>query len=424
MGGTEKGLVTHAVRMDRRRWDVRVVGALGLGPRQSQLAAAGIPVDTAEGDGARLARLLEGADVVLVFRSGITEPLVPAAAREAGVPVLVEWNIFGHVDHSADERQFACHLFISKFLLMRYGRRLGGVGGDFHKRHRAAYLGLELDTLRGRAPSHRTAKAALGLDPDRPVAGRIGRAADFKWRNLLVDMVPPLLRQVPEAQLLFVGATPAKERRLKRLGVLGSCRLEEPTMNDERLSTYYAACDVLVAAAEIGESQGLALAEAMSLGVPVVTCSTPWVDNAQVELVDHGRTGYVANHPRPFAAAVADLLRAEERRRSFGEQARKKVEMLLEPGKLTRQLEGLFDALVAGEPPPYEWTPSSAEVDRFYEEYERRVRAEYAPLTAREQAHMRLVRSGERWRQRASHINREGLSIVWDQARARLRPSG
>ena len=148
----------------------------------------------------------------------------------------------------------------------------------------------------------------LGLDPQPPCGGCTGRPVDIKWRNLLVDMVPPLLREVPEAQLVFVGATPSKIRRLRRLRVLDRCTLLEPTLDEDRLAAFYAACDVFVSASEIGEAQGMANLEAMAFGVPVVTCSMPWADNAQVEFVEHGRTGLIANHPRPFAEAVAALL--------------------------------------------------------------------------------------------------------------------
>jgi hypothetical protein len=41
----------------------------------------------------------------------------------------------------------------------------------------------------------------------------------------------------------------------------------------------------------------------MALGIPVVTNSTPWTDNAQVEVVDNGVNGWAANHPRVFAEA-------------------------------------------------------------------------------------------------------------------------
>lgn len=420
LGGTEKGLVGHALALDRERFDVRALAIHASGPRQAQLEEAGITVDCAGGDRKRLAELLEGADIVQVFRQGNTEPLLPDAARDAGVPFLVEWSMFGQVDRSPQERQFSCHLFNSKFCLLRYRERVGDRSPEFHARHRVLYLGLDLEALRGRAPTAPEAKRALGLDPARPVVGRIGRADDLKWRNLLVDMIPTVVSRVPGVQFLFVGATPRKRERLSRLGVLDRCRLEPPVLDDERLATYYAACDVLVNAAEIGESQGLAMAEAMSLGIPVVTCSTPWGDNAQIEFVEHGRTGYVANHARPFGEAVADLLEDPELREKFGEAGRAKVDSMLDVHALTRQLEHLYDGLLSGDGPPRDWSPSLEEVEGFGSEYASRLEREYRPLTRRERIAAYVERRRERWRQIALHLNREGLLGVARRMRAKL----
>ena len=213
-------------------------------------------------------------------------------------------------------------------------------------------------TLRERAPDRSAAKAALGLDPERPVVGRVGRAADAKWRDLLVDMVPELLRLAPEAQVVFVGATPAKRRRLTRLGVIDRCLLLEPTADEERLATITAACDVSVGASRIGESLGLANLEAMSLGIPVVTCSTPWADNAQVEFVEHGVTGLIANHPRPFAEAVATLLDDDELRERLGRAAAALVAERFDVGALSAQLERLCVSLADDGRVPDEWDPA------------------------------------------------------------------
>jgi glycosyltransferase involved in cell wall biosynthesis len=420
LGGTEKGLVGHALALDRERFDVRALAVHASGPRQAQLEAAGIPVHCAHGDRKRLADLLRGAEIVQVFRQGNTEPLLPDAARDAGVPFLVEWSMFGQVDRSPQERQFSCHLFNSKFCLLRYRERVGDLTPGFHTRHRVLYLGLDLEALRRRAPSREDAKRALGLDPARPVVGRIGRADDLKWRNLLVDMIPTLLARVPGTQLLFVGATPLKRERLERLGVLDHCRLEEPVMDDERLATYYAACDVLVNAAEIGESQGLAMAEAMSLGIPVVTCSTPWGDNAQVEFVEHGQTGLIANHARPFGEAVAHLLEARELSERLGANAREMVDSMLDVRPLTRQLERLYEGLLSGDGPPRDWSPSLEEVERFQSDYAGRLEREYRPLTRRERIEANVERRRERWRQIALHLNREGLTAVLRRLRAKL----
>jgi glycosyltransferase involved in cell wall biosynthesis len=309
--------------------------------------------------------------------------------------------VFGQVDRSEDEPRFACHLFLSKAMQLRYRDWAGHNGPGFHDRHRVHYLPID-PRLPQRAPDRAEARRLLGLDPDRPVVGRTGRPVDIKWRDLLVDMVPHLLRGMPDAQLAFVGATPAKVKRLRRLGVLERCTLLEPTLDEDRLAAFYAACDVFVSASEIGEAQGLANLEAMSFAVPVVTCSTPWADNAQVEFVEHGRTGLIANHPRPFAEAVAALLVDTRLRQRLGAEARTTVARCFDPAVQARQLERLFTSLLSEGRLPSEWTPNSAEVDSFASEYERRASLQYRPLRWRE----RIEAQSTRLRERAARSTR------------------
>ena len=424
LGGTEKTVQTHALALARDAVDVRVVAVQEEGVRRDALVGAGIEVDCAQGSMKRLAELFAGADVVHVVRAGVAEPLVPAAFRAAGVEVLVESNVFGAVDASADEQAFAAHLFPSKMCALRYRRRLALVGPEFHARHRVSYWPVDIARLRALAPDRAEAKRRLGLDPERPVVARVGRANDRKWRDLVVDMVPLLLELAPEAQVALVGATPAKLRRLDRLGVLERVRLFPPTADEEMLACFYAASDVFVTAAEIGESHSFAIEEAMCIGVPVVTCSTPWVDNGQIEQVDEGVTGHVADHPRPFAEAVAALLADGERRRRFGVAAREKADELFDAGRLTGQLEGLYTALLEGAPAPARWFPAPAEVDGFEDEYEQRLAASFRPLSAAERREAELERRRERlrWAARAARasLNPAGLRDAAAVARARL----
>jgi len=414
LGGTEKALETHALHLARQRIEMGAVAALEDGPRRAPLEAAGIGVECAHGDRGRLAELFDGADVVHVIRAGVAEPLVPEACRTAGVPVLVESNVFGALDASADERSIDCHLFVGKMCALRYRRRLGLDGPAFHERHRVSHWPVDIERLRALAPSPEDAKRELGLDPDRPVVARIGRASDQKWRNLLVDLVPPLLELAPEAQVLFVGATPAKLRRLQRAGVLERVHLRPPTADEELLACLYAACDVFVTAAEIGESYSVAIEEAMTLGIPVVTSSTPWVDNGQIEQVDEGRTGHVAGHPVVMAEAIASLTADKAKRDAFGAAARAKAERLFDAGVLTRQLERLYMSLLEHGRPPDDWMPPPDEVDAFGAEYEHRLEAAFRPLTASEQREA----GAERLRERAGWAARAARNAL-DPAAAR-----
>lgn len=412
LGGTEKGVVSYATRLDRTRFSPRVVTLVEGGARERTLRAADVPVALGCADEQALARELEGSEVVHVFRHGIAEPMVPAAARRAGVPVLIESNIFGSRDRSPDEAAFSSHLFISMMCLLRY-RGKATTHEDFLARHRVLYLPLEADRLRSGAPESREARKALGLDPDRPVVSRLGRAVDLKWRDLLVDMLPRLLKLVPEVQVVFVGTTPAKRERLVRRRMIDRVKLFDPVSEDRELATLYAASDVVLNASTIGESQGLVIAEAMSLGIPVVTCSTPWVDNAQVEFVENGVNGWVANHPAEFAEATADLLLNPGRRAEFGQQGRRVVGARLDPVELTRQLEALYEHHLRGG--ELAWSPSAEEIARFEREYPRRSGASFRSLSARERAEASVIRLRETATRRSS-----SFQMVADATRRRL----
>lgn len=413
LGGTAKGVVSFATRLDRSRFSPRVITLSEGGPRLTTLKQHDVPVAVGCGVDDALARQLEGTDVVHVFRHGIVEPLVPAAVRQAGVPVLIESNIFGARDHSSDESGFACHLFGSMMCLLRY-RRSASIGEGFEDRHRVLSFPPEAERLRSLAPEPRAAREALGLDPARPVIARIGRAADLKWRDLLIDMLPRLIELVPDVQVLLVGVTPSRRKRLARLGLADCIRLIDPVSTDEQLATLYAASDVVINASTIGESQGLVIAEAMSLGIPVVTCSTPWVDNAQVEFVENGRTGWVANHPAEFAEAAADLLLDAERRVEFGRQARAEIDRRLDPAQLTRQLEDLYQHHLHGG--DLRWHPSPEEIAGFEREYPHRAAASFRSLTVGERAATRIVRFKEGSTRRSA-----ALRMVAGAARQRLR---
>ena len=398
LGGTDKMLESYATRQDRSRFDVHVIGVYELGERAAGLRAAGIDVSCADGERDRLAELLRGTDLAHVFRWGMAEPIVPAACRAAGVARMVETNIFGSVDPTPDREAFDVHLFVSTMCLLRYRKRVGAdASAEFHRRHRVLSAPIEHEALARHAPpSKRAAREALGLDPDRPVVGRVGRASDTKWRNLVVDMLPPLLELVPEAQVLLVGATPAKVERLRRLGVLGRCVLHEPTLDPMRLAAFYLACDVFASASEIGESQGISINEAQSFAIPIVTCSTPWADNAQVEFVEHGRSGWLASTPRPFAEAVADLLRDPARAAAFGEEGRRNIERMLSVDAIPARLGDLYAELL-GQGPPAAWSPDPEEIEAFARDYPRRARAEFRPLTRAERVQARTSRLREHW---------------------------
>jgi glycosyltransferase involved in cell wall biosynthesis len=368
--------------------------------RAKELEAGGIEVACAQDTPDRLKQQLRGVDIVHVHRMGPAEPIVPLACRAAGVEALVETNVFGRCDTSSDNAQFSAHLFISQMCAMRYRQQAGTDLDTFYERHRTLYYPVDIDGLRANAIPRIEAHTLLGLDPARPTVVRVGRDDDRKWGDILITMIPHLVRMVPSVQIVLVGVTAHRRGQLRRLNVGEErVRFMDPTTEPRCLAALYCAGDVFVSSSSIGESFGLAIAEAMAFGVPVVTNSTPWTDNAQVEVVDNGINGWIANHPRSFAEAVADLLGDEKRRRAFGTAAAEKVRAAWRPSSLTADLERLFEAIAATGMLPSEWTPGIVDQRTFEDEYSDRADAQFRALSPSEQrsANWSVRRERARW---------------------------
>ncbi|PIT04891.1 hypothetical protein TSA1_32210 [Bradyrhizobium nitroreducens] len=79
--------------------------------------------------------------------------------------------------------------------------------------------------------------------------------------------------------------------------------------DDARLSGFYSAMDAFLHLAEIGESFGMVLCEALLCGTPIITLSTPLRDNSQLEVVGHERGGLVA---RDLEGVVDAMVRVQE----------------------------------------------------------------------------------------------------------------
>jgi glycosyltransferase involved in cell wall biosynthesis len=427
IGGTAKAAVTYALHHDRSVVRPRAIALNRPGVRAAQLESNGIEVLCASNDLPTLVRQLDGVDVVHVHRGGLAEPLVPEACRAAGVGALIETNVFGWHDGSDSAARFSAHLLISQMCAMRYRERAGLDPGSFHRRHRTLYYPVDVDGLKAGACSRADAHALLGLDPGRPTVVRVGRDDDRKWGDILVTMAPHLLRLVPDAQIMFVGTTEHRRAQLRRLGVLERVRCEDASSDPSRLAAFYCAADVFASASSIGESFGLAIAESMALGVPVVTSSTPWTDNAQVEVVDNGVNGWVANHPLVFAEAVADLLGDRPRREAFGRAAAEKAARVWHPARLTTELERLFDAVVASGSPPEDWSPGIDEQAAFEADYPRRAADQFRPLSAAEarQSRRAVFRERAGWVMRDLRADPLGAARTITQLfRARLLPRG
>jgi len=392
IGGAERAAQVLMQAANRSRFEFLAVGFSKGGPRMAALQECGMRCEIAGGDSGKLQALLEEfkPDVLHLHRGGESTGYSRSVLRlTAGLGVaVVETNIFGRVDGTAEDRQILRRGHTSLSSMLKYARATGASMCELYAAgHRAIYNAVPVaywNKLNFPAGTLRRVREKWGAGQDDIVALRVGQPDLRKWSALLEMAIPLMLRANPNLRLAFRALPDVLEKTLERR--FGSRLIAMPaTSNDRELAQTYAAADLMAHSSHIGESFGSVLAEGMYWGLPVVVDSTPSMDNAQVEVVDNGSTGFVVDGPFAFADAVERLCRDAELRRQMGEAGRRKVREQFSDSVVARQWERAFveAALENGNDVPAELVdyarelPAVPDADRhrqFEVEYERRLR--------------------------------------------------
>jgi glycosyltransferase involved in cell wall biosynthesis len=338
LGGTQKAMQLVASRLDRSRF-TPFVYSFADGERRAQLKAAGVPV-IVEGDLFSALRRL-APDLVHIHRAGWPEPELLLPVKRFGPRAVVETNVFGRLDDTPLGRVIDAHLFVSRFCLDRL----------------AAHQGAHLDLSRCRVvynPVDTDLFARLTPERDfsRPVAARLSRPDPGKWSHLAFDSLPILKRLEPGFTFRVIGATPEFEDFVRAQGLSGNVELLPQVASDQELADFFGRATLLAHANDTGESFGMAIAEAMAAGLPVVTHRALGErDNAQLELVEHGVTGLVADTAEDYAQAMAWLWRNPDEARRMGLAGRDKAARLYRVQVVVDQLQDIYSELLGPQLP-------------------------------------------------------------------------
>jgi len=251
-----------------------------------------------------------------------------------------------------------------------------------------AYLPIdvdEIDDFRISKDEILQRRKKLGIGPNDLVLGRIGRSDLGKWSDTLIGMMPHLIKKVPNVKFLIMGAPEVKKEEIKKSRLNKHFIFLKADPSDRSVIEFLCLIDIFAYSSIGGESFGRSIAEAMACKKPVVVDSTPLVDNAQIELVDNGNTGFVVYSPKAFAGAIAYLASNRDMAKRMGLAGYAKVKKEYEAKKSTRILEKRILKLLQArgvEVPKkilkrYEkihYFPSREEIDNFGFEYERRLK--------------------------------------------------
>lgn len=195
-------------------------------------------------------------------------------------------------------------------------------------------------------PRERTAgeplRARLGLAPDVPLAGFVGRLSPEKGPEVFVRAALMLKARLPGAQAVLVGEGPMREELLglvRRYGLEGQVHLAGLWQD---MPALYGELDALVCCSHT-EAMPLALLEAVACGVPTVATRVGGVP----DIVEHGHTGWLVG-PGDFddiGRCCALLLGDAALRRRMGERARERAVQRLDLTPCIARVGSLIERL-------------------------------------------------------------------------------
>lgn len=190
---------------------------------------------------------------------------------------------------------------------------------------RVVYPGVELERFDPAClPSPDEAKQRLGLPPNGPLIGIVGRLQRWKGMHVLVEALPEVLRAHPDAHCVVVGGDHALEPEYpaflrERIHALGLTEKVTLAGLQNNVPEWMQAMDVIVHASD-HEPFGIVVIEAMALGKPVVAGNAA----GPTEIITDGVNGLLTLYgdAPALARAVLRYLDDPECAREAGAAAR------------------------------------------------------------------------------------------------------
>lgn len=271
------------------------------------------------------------------------------AARLAGVPVVVHTYHGSVLRGYFGPRQSRLLLWIDRWLarlssrliaITPSGRReLSDLGVAPADRIEVIPLGLDLESFRERRDSA-AARRSLGIAPETPVIGIVGRLVPIKDVGTFLRAVELASRTVPDLVALIVGD--GEERAALEALATPRCRF---LGFREDVQALLGAMDVLALSSR-NEGSPVSLIEGLAAGKPVVATAVGGVP----DVVRDGETGLLVppGDPEALAAAMVRLLTDRSLAARLGAAGAAAVFPAYDISRLVPDIEALYLRLGAG----------------------------------------------------------------------------
>ncbi len=180
--------------------------------------------------------------------------------------------------------------------------------------------------------------------------GMVGAITPLKGQDIFLDTAEKILRQVPLAMFLIVGANPYMTEAGSAYEALLRRRVQDSSLSGrvkfvgfrDDVPSVLAQLDVLVQPNRGPEGLGRSVLEAMACAVPVIAVDR-W---GPAELVEHGHSGllFPPQDSDKLALHMLTLAGSESLRKTMGQHGHAWIHQNL----ISKKLVGQFDGILAG----------------------------------------------------------------------------
>lgn len=157
-------------------------------------------------------------------------------------------------------------------------------------------------------------KESLNIAPTEKVILFLGRVAEEKSVDVIMDNMPSIFEEYPNCKFLIVGDGPSKkalEEQAKKLNIADKVIFTGKVPWSD-VPKYYNLGDVFVNAS-VTETQGLTFIEAMAADLPVVAKYAPNLS----EFINNGKNGLLVKKNSDFKDAIIKVLDNQELRKTL-----------------------------------------------------------------------------------------------------------
>ncbi len=268
------------------------------------------------------------------------------AGRRAAPPLVASRRVDFHIRGNAFSRWK--YRQVDRFICASSAiRDMLAADGVPPKRTTIVHEGIDIDRIE-RAPRldlHRE----FDLPPGCPLAGNVAALVPHKGQRHLIDAAALLVRRVPDARVLIVGAgelAGALARQIRRLDLDGRVIL---TGFRADVPSVLKGLDLFVMSS-VTEGLGTSVLDAMAAGLAVVGTRAGGIPESVLD----GQTGLLAppGDAPALARAIARLLQDTVQRQAFGAAGRRRARTAFSAERMVDETAATYAALAGARPSP------------------------------------------------------------------------